>query len=104
MEEKRRTSRIAILASGGGSNAEAMLKHFAEGSGAEVAEVVWVCTNRKEAGVRAVAQRFGVEDSHLLPVGAHPDDLSHFRTTAFGKVLEHGFRIGARAGSQNGDA
>lgn len=65
MEEKRRTSRIAILASGGGSNAEAMLKHFAECSGAEVAEVVWVCTNRTEAGVRAVAQRFGVEDSHL---------------------------------------
>ena len=65
MEEKRRTSRIAILASGAGSNAEAMLKHFANGSGAEVAEVVWVCTNRKEAGVRAVAKRFGVEDSHL---------------------------------------
>ena len=65
MEEKRRTSRIAILASGAGSNAEAMLKHFAESSGAEVAEVVWVCTNRKEAGVRAVAKRFGVEDSHL---------------------------------------
>ena len=65
MEEKRRISRIAILASGAGSNTEAMLKHFAEGSGAEVAEVVWVCTNRKEAGVRAVAQRFGVEDSHL---------------------------------------
>ena len=65
MEEKRRTSRIAILASGAGSNAEAMLKHFAEGSGAEVAEVVWVCTNRKEAGVRAVTKRFGVEDSHL---------------------------------------
>ena len=68
MEEKRRTSRIAILASGAGSNAEAMLKHFAEGSGAEVAEVVWVCTNRKEAGVRAVAKRFGVEDSHLQKV------------------------------------
>ena len=65
MEEKRRTSRIAIMASGAGSNAEAMLKHFANGSGAEVAEVVWVCTNRKEAGVRAVAKRFGVEDSHL---------------------------------------
>ena len=65
MEEKRRTSRIAILASGAGSNAEAMLKHFANGSGAEVAEVVWVCTNRAEAKVRAVAKRFGVEDSHL---------------------------------------
>ena len=60
MEELRRKSRIAILASGVGSNAEAMLKHFAEGSGAEVAEVVWVCTNRAEAKVRAVAKRFGV--------------------------------------------
>lgn len=68
MEELRRTSRIAILASGVGSNAEAMLKHFAEGSGAEVAEVVWVCTNRAEAKVRAVAKRFGVEDSHLKKV------------------------------------
>ena len=68
MEELRRTSRIAILASGVGSNAEAMLKHFAEGSGAEVAEVVWVCTNRAEAKVRTVAKRFGVEDSHLTKV------------------------------------
>lgn len=68
MEELRRTSRIAILASGVGSNAEAMLKHFAEGSGAEVAEVVWVCTNRAESKVRAVAKRFGVEDSHLKKV------------------------------------
>ena len=68
MEELRRKSRIAILASGVGSNAEAMLKHFAEGSGAEVAEVVWVCTNRAEAKVRAVANRFGVEDSHLKKV------------------------------------
>ena len=68
MEELRRKSRIAILASGVGSNAEAMLKHFAEGSGAEVAEVVWVCTNRAEAKVRAVAKRFGVEDSHLKKV------------------------------------
>lgn len=68
MEELRRTSRIAILASGVGSNAEAMLKHFAEGSGAEVAEVVWVCTNRAEAKVRTVAKRFGVEDSHLKKV------------------------------------
>ena len=68
MEELRRKSRIAILASGVGSNAEAMLKHFTEGSGAEVAEVVWVCTNRAEAKVRAVAKRFGVEDSHLKKV------------------------------------
>lgn len=65
MEETPRTSRIAILASGAGSNAEAILNHFARVGGAEVAEVVWVCTNRRDAGVRAVAKRFGVEDSHL---------------------------------------
>lgn len=65
MEETPRKSRIAILASGAGSNAEAILNHFARGSGSEVAEVVWVCTNRRDAGVRAVAKRFAVEDSHL---------------------------------------
>ena len=45
-------ARIAILASGSGSNAQALMVHFASESGAEVAEVVWVCTNRREAGVR----------------------------------------------------
>ena len=29
---------------------------------------MWVCTNRAEAKVRAVAKRFGVEDSHLKKV------------------------------------
>lgn len=65
MKEARRPVRLAILASGSGSNAEALMAHFGQGLGAEVAEVVWVCTNRKAAGVRARAQRHGVEDSHL---------------------------------------
>ena len=37
-------ARIAILASGSGSNAEALMTHFATGPGSEVAEVAWVCT------------------------------------------------------------
>lgn len=65
MKEARRPVRLAILASGSGSNAEALMAHFAQGLGTEVAEVVWVCTNRKAAGVRARAQRHGVENSHL---------------------------------------
>lgn len=64
----RRKDRIAILASGAGSNAEAILAHFAEEAAAEVAEVVWVCTNRQGAGVRQMATKFGVEESHLTKV------------------------------------
>ena len=57
--------RIALLASGSGSNAEAILAHFASGTGAEVGEVVWVCTNRLGAEVRSRAASFGVEESHM---------------------------------------
>jgi phosphoribosylglycinamide formyltransferase-1 len=64
----RRKDRIAILASGAGSNAEAILAHFAEEAAAEVAEVVWMCTNRQGAGVRQMATKFGVEESHLTKV------------------------------------
>ena len=57
--------RIAILASGVGSNAECLMTHFAQGPGSEVGEVVWVVTNRKDAGVRSHAQRHGIPESHV---------------------------------------
>ena len=41
------------------------MQHFASGSGAEVGEVVWVGTNRKDAGVRERAARHGVSESHI---------------------------------------
>ena len=41
------------------------MTHFATGSGSDVAEVVWVCTNRQAAGVRARAQALGVAETHL---------------------------------------
>ena len=58
-------ARIAVLASGSGSNAEALMAHFASGSGSEVGEVVWVCTNRRAAGVRERAIRLGIPESHV---------------------------------------
>lgn len=57
--------RIAILASGGGSNAECLMAHFVQGPGSEVGEVVWVVTNRRDAGVRGHAQRHGIPESHV---------------------------------------
>jgi len=52
-------SRIAILASGGGSNLQALLDHFA-GAARHAGEVVWVGSNLASAGALARAQRAGV--------------------------------------------
>ncbi len=49
--------RILILASGGGSNAQRIMEHFADSS---LAEVVGVVTDRKDAGVRHRAEAFGI--------------------------------------------
>ena len=40
--------RLAVLASGSGSNAEAIFEHFTRSTGFEVGEVVWVATNRRK--------------------------------------------------------
>ncbi len=51
--------KLAILASGGGSNARRIIEHFEQkGCGIEVALVV---SNKKEAGVLGVAQEHGIE-------------------------------------------
>ena len=42
-------SRIAVLASGGGSNLQALIDHFAR-AGASAGEIVWVGSNRADAG------------------------------------------------------
>jgi len=82
------------LASGSGSNAEAILAHFSEGAGAEVGEVVWVATNRREAGVRERARRFGVEESHVpktdMASGALLEEL---RARRVGWVVLAGFLL-----------
>ena len=51
----------------------------------EVADVVWVCTNRLGAGVRARAEKFGVEESHIpkaeMTTGALLEALQRRRIT-----------------------
>ena len=56
--------RIAILASGSGSNAEEIMRHFAI---SEVAEVVWVGCNRTEteAGVYQRTKALGLETASI---------------------------------------
>lgn len=54
--------RLAIFASGSGSNARKIMEHFADGT---TARVVLVVTNRKEAGVIDHADRMGVEWTYL---------------------------------------
>ncbi len=55
---------IAILASGSGSNAEALMDHFGR-QASDVGRVVWVCSNRREAGVLERAERWGIPHSHM---------------------------------------
>ena len=72
-------TRIAIFASGGGSNAEAIMKHFQKH---EAAEVVLVCSNNKKAGVFERAECFGVEAVRIPPsVYSNSDALASLMET-----------------------
>ncbi len=58
-------ARIAVLASGGGSNLQTLLDYFGTaarhgGAGAAVGSVVWVASNRADAGALARARDAGV--------------------------------------------
>ena len=59
-EESKQPVRLAILASGSGSNAEAIMRHFVDHPDVEVA---WVGSNRKQAGVLERAHGMGVPAS-----------------------------------------
>lgn len=48
---------IAIFASGGGSNARKIIEHF---KGSEIARVTLVVSNKREAGVLAIAEEHGI--------------------------------------------
>ena len=53
--------RIAVLASGGGSNLQSILDHFAEMGGRAPAQVAVVASDRPQAGALAKARGAGVE-------------------------------------------
>ena len=69
MAVSRGARRIGILASGGGSNLQALIDHFGGGSAAGgvargpergVGEIVWVGANRPDAGALGRASRAGI--------------------------------------------
>lgn len=65
--------KLAIFASGNGSNAENIIKHFQEKDrGAEVALVI---CNRREAGVYERAQRLGVPIMHVSKTGINTPEV-----------------------------
>ena len=54
-----RRSRIAVLASGGGSNLQVLIDHFA-GPAQSMGEIVWVGSDRTDAGAVTRAQQAGI--------------------------------------------
>ena len=68
------SKRIAVFASGSGSNAEAIIRHLYE---SVAGEVVLVCSNKANAGVIARAWKTGVP-CHVMPPGQYrfADSLS----------------------------
>jgi formyltetrahydrofolate-dependent phosphoribosylglycinamide formyltransferase len=54
-----RRSRIAVLASGGGSNLQVLIDHFA-GPAQSMGEIVWVGSDRADAGALTRAQQAGI--------------------------------------------
>jgi formyltetrahydrofolate-dependent phosphoribosylglycinamide formyltransferase len=71
--------RIGVLASGGGSNLQAILDHLAELGDARRGDVVLVASNRPDAGALDRATRAGVERAVLrsphAPDGVELDDV-----------------------------
>ncbi len=59
------TARIAVLASGGGSNLQAILDHFATLGDAKTGEIVLVASNRPDAYALERARLLGVAAEHL---------------------------------------
>ena len=57
--------RIGVLASGGGSNLQAILDHLAELGDARRGDVVLVASNRPDAGTLERAARAGGEQTML---------------------------------------
>ncbi len=68
-------ARIAVLASGGGSNLQALLDHFAALGDARAGDVVLVVSNRAEAGALARARAAGIETAVCADDGTGLDSL-----------------------------
>jgi formyltetrahydrofolate-dependent phosphoribosylglycinamide formyltransferase len=59
------TARIAVLASGGGSNLQALLDHFSTLGSTRAGDVVLVASNKRDAGALQRAKQAGVDTHHI---------------------------------------
>lgn len=71
-------ARIAVLASGGGSNLQSLLDYFAGPGGAD-GEIVWVGSNRADAGALSRAAAAGVATGLVQPHTDGPALLTQLR-------------------------
>ncbi len=62
MSEPTTRARIAVLASGGGSNLQALIDHFAS-AGRDAGAIVWVGSNRADAGAIARGMQAGIHSA-----------------------------------------
>ncbi|MBC8088304.1 MAG: phosphoribosylglycinamide formyltransferase [Phycisphaerae bacterium] len=72
--------RIGILASGGGSNLQAIINHFAASPARDAAQVVLVASNRPEAGAMSCAQLAGIATHHIANADNGQSLLDALRT------------------------
>lgn len=73
-------SRIAVLASGGGSNLQAILDHFDALGDRRAGDVVLVASNREDAGALARAERREIPTALVAPAGGGPAALDELLT------------------------
>lgn len=69
-------ARVAVLASGGGSNLQALIEHFTSRGGEGAAEVTLVVSNREGTGAVERARRRGIPTRVVAPT----DDVLLART------------------------
>ena len=67
-------ARIAVLASGTGSNLQALLQHFGELGDGRAGDVVLVASNRADAGAFAHARAAGIETAVIADAGSDLDE------------------------------
>lgn len=82
--------RLAIFASGGGSNAQKIMEHFQANNSAEV---IAVFSNKKQAGVHERAQRYGVPTFFFSKEQFHRRDgvLAHMQGLQVDWIILAGF-------------
>lgn len=85
-------SRVAVLASGGGSNLQAILEHFAWLGDRRGGDVVLVASNKADAGALERARRASVESAVLA------DDSSSGDESMLQLLARHGVELIALAG------